>query len=248
MNTALKKLLLTQIRIDGGTQRDAVWKSFAANVKHGLRRQPGVLAEILRKIYDDAEWAKVSQVEIAKHVGCNNATVSKNFKQFEEESASFALANDTKKTENVGKRTTKLEVQRGGQKYEMSVPSKESKTKEDIEDSAGNIVPKGLRDIFGRKDDIQDFLDDLNRIHKCITELMTKGDPLWRCFNYNAFDTEIKNLKDVFTIAMPFSVCGYCGGKVGNMDCRACHGSGWVNKTVYIATPEEFKKTKNEPD
>ncbi len=44
---------VTSASVSVGTQRDAVWLSFAANKDHGVRRAKGVVKEIIEKILKD---------------------------------------------------------------------------------------------------------------------------------------------------------------------------------------------------
>ena len=60
-----------------GTLRDAIWFSLAANRNHGLRRKAGDARRSIERILMDEEWSRKSQVEIAKHVGVSQSTISR---------------------------------------------------------------------------------------------------------------------------------------------------------------------------
>jgi hypothetical protein len=64
------------VNVRKGTQREAVWLSFSANKSHGVRRQKGVVREIIEAILADPEWQKRKDTEIAAHVGVTRSYVN----------------------------------------------------------------------------------------------------------------------------------------------------------------------------
>jgi hypothetical protein len=68
------------------TQRDAKKASFSANKKNAYPRPDGTVKKILEKMWNDAEWSKMSITETAKHVGCTRAYVSKRYAEFADDS------------------------------------------------------------------------------------------------------------------------------------------------------------------
>jgi len=67
-----------QIRaeVEQGTREDAVWKSLAANKRHGLRRSQADKRRAIKRALK--EWGQeYSDNRIAQHVGCDHKTVGK---------------------------------------------------------------------------------------------------------------------------------------------------------------------------
>jgi uncharacterized ParB-like nuclease family protein len=73
LKAGLKRIMVMPRR---GTPSDAVWLSFGANKDHGVRRQKGVLREILERILTSDQWKSTSQQKIAEHVGCSREYVN----------------------------------------------------------------------------------------------------------------------------------------------------------------------------
>jgi hypothetical protein len=63
--------------VSTGTRGDAVWLSYSANKDHGVRRQAGVVKEIILKIVRDPETRNLPHTEIARHVGVSRQYVSR---------------------------------------------------------------------------------------------------------------------------------------------------------------------------
>lgn len=73
-----------ECEVEEGTQRDAQWSSFGANADHGLQYTSEDIRNIISRIFNDEEWSKHSNNEIAKHVGCSAMTVGRVKKALEE--------------------------------------------------------------------------------------------------------------------------------------------------------------------
>jgi hypothetical protein len=65
-----------ECEVKEGTQRDAVFASFAANPNHGKPRTPADKRKILRSIFIDIEWQDMSDRAIAKHCSVSTQLVS----------------------------------------------------------------------------------------------------------------------------------------------------------------------------
>jgi hypothetical protein len=76
---AAKRLLLTMIAADvrPGQRRDAVFFGFGANRMHGLNLTNEDKRRAARALLEDREWGKMSNREIARHVGCTHTFVAK---------------------------------------------------------------------------------------------------------------------------------------------------------------------------
>jgi hypothetical protein len=66
-----------------GTKRQAVWRSLAANAKHGKRRSRADKRRAIKRVLRDEEWHKKSDSMIARHLGVSQPTVSKYRRQLE---------------------------------------------------------------------------------------------------------------------------------------------------------------------
>jgi hypothetical protein len=60
-----------------GSLRDAQWHSFSANALHGYPRGSKDIERILRRIFEDEEWADRPVRDIAEHTGIKKSTVFK---------------------------------------------------------------------------------------------------------------------------------------------------------------------------
>lgn len=60
-----------------GSQRDAIWHAAGANTSHGLRRTNEDKHKAVRFVLSDAEWSKLSDRQIAEHVGVSQPFVGK---------------------------------------------------------------------------------------------------------------------------------------------------------------------------
>lgn len=58
------------------TKRDAMWHALGANQAHGLRRTNADKREAVRILLRDKEWAKLSDREIAEHLGLSHPFVA----------------------------------------------------------------------------------------------------------------------------------------------------------------------------
>lgn len=226
--------------ITDGTKRDAIWLSFGANKANGFPRQAGTAKEILVKIFGDEEWAKTSQHDIAKHVGCTQAFVSKIFKELQGASDNQLSDRTQENSENLPKQEEtdqKITVNRGKSSYEMK-PKAEPKTV----DSVGREVPKHIVDVFKRVGEFRDIIQSQTKLLRKIKEGKDKGDKLYALIKIERLEQDIANLKATFKFAMPYAVCIYCGADPLAKDCKACGGNGFINSQIYNAAPEDLKK------
>ena len=52
------------------------------------------------------------------------------------------------------------------------------------------------------------------------------------------FRRDLKNLDNALIFAKPYAVCSYCNASLpGIANCSACHGTGWLVKSVYDQSP-----------
>ena len=108
-------------------------------------------------------------------------------------------------------------------------------------DTPGNEVPDHLFEIFGRRGEIRTYIQTLNDILSEVKGFVDNRDELYRYVRVNPLVVEMGNVKRNLRFSLPYAVCAYCGGD-DSQDCRACDGTGWVNETVWRATPDELKE------
>ncbi|MBA7486767.1 hypothetical protein ES707_22328 [subsurface metagenome] len=226
-----------EANIVNGTQRQAVWLSFSANKENGLPRQHGTAKEIVEKILKDKEWSKISQHDIARHVGCAQAFVSKICEEIKKSASDNQLSDRTTLLEPKAgiQRSETIKVKRGGSKYEMKKPEKK------VLDSKGKQVPEHLIKFFERANEYRQLIKQLNDILKTVRDGKNANDLFYKFIKIENLTAEIGNVKRIFRFGMPYAVCPYCGGDEKNAECRACDGCGFVNELTYRATPKDLK-------
>jgi uncharacterized ParB-like nuclease family protein len=227
--------------ITKGSQRDAVWLSFAANKQHGKPRDRHVAREILEKILGDAEWREKTHDEIAAHIGVSRQRVGEIIRDIKKggDDSDNARGCDKDNHDSGNPESTAKNNVYSGKKADAAFKTPTEPQK--VYDSVGRLVPDSLAPLFRRAGMIETFAARVDELRRDTTDA-TKQDPnLWFFFNPNNAAADFKNLKRQYTFAVPYAVCPYCGGKDSG-DCRACKGMGYLTKDHYAAVPEEMKK------
>ncbi|MBW8040545.1 MAG: hypothetical protein FVQ85_11145 [Planctomycetes bacterium] len=226
-----------EVNIKEGTQRDAIYLSFSANKTNAFPRQPGTAKEIIKKILKDSEWSKMSQHDIARHVGCTQQYVHKIVKEIDEaiQQPGCQIESGSEPENKVLPRPKAVKVKRGDAEYEMQVPEKK------VLDSKGKQVPEHLVKYFERSNEYRQMIRELNVMLKTVRDGKDAGDLFYRFIKIENLTAEIGNVKRIFRFALPYAVCPYCGADENNAECRACEGCGFVNELTYRATPEDLK-------
>lgn len=226
-----------EANIEKGTQRDAIYLSFSANKENAFPRQPGTAKGIVEKILKDAKWSKMSQHDIARHVGCTQPFVSKICSEIKKSASDNQLSDRTPKSgQKTGlSRSESVNVKRGESKYEAKVPEKK------VLDSKGKQVPEHLVKYFERANEYRQMIRELNVMLRTVRQGKEAGDMFYRYIKIENLTAEISHVKNIFRFALPYAVCGYCGGDENNKECRACDGCGFVNEATYRATPPDLK-------
>ena len=236
----LAYLKLSKIYIEAnvvnGTQREAIYLSFAANKANAFPRQPGTAKGIVEKILRDGEWSKMSQRDIARHVGCSNVFVSKIQAELKKLSVNQLTDRTALSEPKEGlERSKTVKVKRGKAEYEAKVPERK------VLDATGKEVPEHLIKFFERANEFRQPIKQLNDMLKTVRKGKEAGDRIYRNIKIENLTAEIGNVKRIFRFGLPYAVCGYCGGDENNNECRACGGSGFVNELTYRATPKDLK-------
>ncbi len=225
-----------EANVVSGTQRDAIYKSFSANIENAFPRQPGTVKGIVEKILKDAQWSKMSQRDIACHVGCTHQFVSKTQAEFEKLCGNQLPHRTALSEQKTGiARSKTVKVKRGESEYEAKVPEKK------VLDATGGQVPEHLVKFFQRANEFRQPIKQLNDMLRTVREGIDAGDLIFKFIKIENLTAEIGNVKRIFRFALPYAVCGYCGGDEMNAECRACGGCGFVNELTYKATPQDLK-------
>ncbi len=225
-----------EANIANGTRRSAIFASFSANKENAFPRQPGTAKGIIEKLLKDEEWSKISQSDIARHVGCTHQFVSKIQAEVEKLSCNQLQDRTPKSEQKTGKaRSKSVNVKRGESEYEAKVPEKK------VLDSTGKQVPEHLVKYFKRADEYRQMIRELNVMLKTVRDGKNAGDLFYRYIKIENMTADVGNVKRILRFARPFAVCGYCGGDENNKECRACDGCGFVNEMTYKFTPADLK-------
>lgn len=226
-----------EANIEKGTQRRAMWLSFSANKKNAFPRQPGTAKEIIKKILKDEEWSKISQHNIARHVGCTQPFVSKICAEIKKSASDNQLSDRTTLLEPKAGvlRSETIKAKRGDSKYEMRKPKKK------VLDATGKQVPEHLVKYFERANEFRQSIKQLNDMLKTVRKGKEAGDLIYKFIKIENLTAEIGNVKRIFRFGLPYAICRYCGGDEKNAECRACDGCGFVNEMTYKSTPRELK-------
>ncbi len=250
-----------------GDKRAAIWLSFGANKDHGVRRQKGVVKEILERIFADPEWAETPQAKIAEHVGATRQYVN---------SIKGASCQQLTRCASEPKQVT-----RGGKSYPMNTANigrprsqpdddavaeafgnapapklaagiMEAGPVQGVEeptdapangrDETGRDIPtEAIAAIFRRRGEITELMQAVTSLKSRVTKAAA-SDPLFRLVAAQPFAIDCNNLFSALKHALPYAVCPYCGGEsIGNR-CNGCKGSGWVNKVTFDNAPKELKE------
>ena len=208
--------------IEKGRQRDAVWKSFAANKANAFPRQPGTVKEIIKKILADKEWSATSMRQIANWVGVVESYVRKVRDQME------SSPEDPP-------------VQRQKQPTEPKAEKPKAKPKaQGVTDGAKQPVPPHLEKVFSRTDEVAAFVASLKHILGRLTQAKDNGDNLYHHLKLEPVTGMFGDLVRALESSAPYAVCPYCGGD-GDENCKTCAGLGWVTKLIYSVIPAEMK-------
>lgn len=221
--------------VTDGTQRDAIYQSFAANKSHGLARQPGTVKRmLLEKILPDEEWSKTTDEKMARHIGCSRRTL-------------IRARQSIKESADTGQVDSSIVTSHNPSTEESTMDSKAEKAglgakPVKIKDSVGQEVPANLAEIFSRTSEIRAYNKLVSDVFRHIKEAVEANDPLYANCKLEQLQSHLKNFRSTLRFAIPYAVCPYCGGDVNNAECRACNSNGFLGELQYQAVPSEMKE------
>jgi hypothetical protein len=114
----------------------------------------------------------------------------------------------------------------------------------DVVDSVGQAIPEKLRPIFARRGEINALLTQLSALKSSVMKSFEAKDSLYRLLHLTSFKANMENAYSDVKQCLPFASCPYCKAK----GCKACGGSGYVNRLQYKSAPREMRKDLPEGD
>ncbi len=103
---------------------------------------------------------------------------------------------------------------------------------EQPKDTAGRVIPEGLRDVFGVSRSASSMLNSAARY---INEVLKLDIPT---MPQSAVKVALKDLKAAVKAGLAHAVCPYCKGR----GCQHCGQHGYVTKDQWDGIPEERRK------
>ena len=104
-----------------------------------------------------------------------------------------------------------------------------------VVDAEDRPVPKQLEEIFTDRLVFASILNRLRTIAADLTKLRARRSGTLLAQDASAIEQRRRDLYSYINFAQPHATCPYCDAD--KKACRACHGSGWVNKVVYSQAP-----------
>jgi len=223
-----------------GTQRDAVWLSFSANKDHGVRRQKGVIKDIILKILADPDWKKVSQHDIARHVGTSHGYVRDCI-------ASMRIRIDAPPAAKKN-RPTQKQVHRGGKSYTMETANigqpaepdpdnfydHKADKPEQVKDEVGNVLNPEIAKVFERRQELKEYMRRISEMKCAVLKAIDLKDALFREISAAQIKANCENLYRQFSFAIPYALCPlHADDPLGRKTCTGCKETGWVTQAAY---------------
>ncbi|KKN24346.1 hypothetical protein LCGC14_0895730 [marine sediment metagenome] len=237
--------------VEKGTQRDAIWRSYGANNKHGCPRPKGTIKKIVTAILSDPSWAKKSLKTIADHVGTTRDNVNhiqkamrEATKEYEQQKASSQAVKGEKVIDSppppVKRASTVEATSSRGKKYEQKSQAKEHKKPEIPTDSVGQEIPKHLVTLYESRSVVYDLLRHLQKLKTEVDKHVKTRDPTFSYLNETAFKANYENLRRTLKTVIFTAVCCNCNGDT-KVKCKPCGQIGLLNADRYRAVIEELK-------
>ncbi|MCH8269995.1 MAG: ParB N-terminal domain-containing protein [Planctomycetes bacterium] len=96
-----------------------------------------------------------------------------------------------------------------------------------------------LREAIESAGELRQLVIDIIKCRTRVRNFCKAGSEATRCVHHQTVDTDLKNAFIHLKFAMPFTICGYCGGQ--KRGCKACDGSGWVTEKIFKMTPRDMQ-------
>lgn len=247
-----------KVTATNGTLRDAIWLSFSANKDHGVRRQKGVVKDIILKILADPDWKKVPQTDIAKHVGTSAGYISDCVASIRKRIDAQPAAKKDRPTEkkvNRGGKTYTMETGKIGKKKPLTSaddpdvfydpPAEKTATPEPTasepepapeqpKDEMGNPLNPTIAKVFARRQTLKDYMRQISEIKCAVLKSIEQKDELFREISAAQVKANCENLYRQFNFAIPYALCPlHADDPLGRKTCTGCKETGWVTQAAY---------------
>lgn len=117
---------------------------------------------------------------------------------------------------------------------------------ESVKDGLGEEVTGELRKPFELRQGVQEQRNKLVSIKSWLTANINHPGAFALASAQQRIVIDIDNVDTELKFYAPFATCCYCKNKMPTVaNCEACHGKGWVTKSIYDAAPKGMKRGKN---
>jgi hypothetical protein len=109
-------------------------------------------------------------------------------------------------------------------------------------DEMGYIIPKGCVEMWLRRQEVQELLTHISKVRCHLKDAMANNDMLFHSLGGEdgQFLNKLDGIYSRISDCKPYAVCPNCSGTdVTKVQCRACHGTGWLCKYAYDRFPEK---------
>lgn len=117
-------------------------------------------------------------------------------------------------------------------------PARKPKAKPVLDGLGFEAKHPGLREALESAGELKQIVNDIIKCRSRLRKFCEAGSQATRCVHHQTVDTDLRNAFTHLKFAVPFTICGYCGGRRG---CKACDGSGWVTEKIFKVTPREMQ-------
>jgi hypothetical protein len=248
-----------------GTREDAAWEACSANQTHGLRRTNADKRKAVTLAL--GLHAEMSDEAIARHVGVSRNHVFQVRHELNDQvviglhperrigtdGKSYSLPpTDTErtKTQRLGPPPTPNESRdhekdedappSAGEEPELPTPPRMKTTKRDTTtDALGRRIPEQLHELWNRRNEVQEMLNELSRVRVILRKGQQSRDPLLSEVPFSSALAHLDQAYNAVQVAKPYAVCAFCQGQ----GCKACAQRGLLGKFRWdVTVPREHKE------
>lgn len=113
----------------------------------------------------------------------------------------------------------------------------------EIKDETGIAIPAKAMAVWGRRHEIDPFLDTIEDLKRDIEAAAEAKDLLFAEVNFKSLIADAANIRGQLLLAKPYAVCPSCQSKLPEY-CKLCLGKGVVSKFRFETCPEELRKMR----
>lgn len=140
------------------------------------------------------------------------------------------------------KRADSIEVKSStGKTYEQKSQEKKTATTQPaMKDEDGRVIPDHLHGVFRERETFEALAQQASQLKAAVKKAAEDSPVAWGRFNENNFRSLMQQVYDLLKLSGPSIVCSYCGG-VESDKCRACKGTGFLNRAQARCVPVEMR-------